>query len=71
MKTFEIVVLVVNLGAIGVGLTPLFTRKQGRSSAAKNGFLWFDHNEDYEVAARPSEDAIDAPIPWRPLRGRG
>jgi hypothetical protein len=69
MNAFEIVVVAVNLGAMAVAATQLFTRKRARS-AGENGLLWFDHSEDYEVAERPSEDAKDAPIPWRPLRGR-
>jgi hypothetical protein len=32
--------------------------------------MWFDHQEDHAIDERPVEDAVDSPIPHRPLRAR-
>jgi hypothetical protein len=34
------------------------------------GSMWFDHQDDLAFDERPIEDAVDAPIPHRPLRAR-
>ena len=38
--------------------------------AGRDGAMWFDHLADLPLEERPSEDALDAPIPRRPLHGR-
>ena len=40
------------------------------SRLGRDGSMWFDHLADVPLDERPSEDALDAPIPRRPLVGR-
>ena len=68
MNPFEIITFAVT----GIGVVLAFGpfRLSGAFDGAGRGTSWFAHNEDLPLDARPSEDAVDAPIPVRPLRSR-
>ena len=70
MNLFETITIVVTAGGIVLAATPWFRPSRVLSSMGRLGPLWFDHNDDQDLAFRPSEDANDAPIPRKPLRGR-
>ena len=70
MNLFETITIVVTLGGIVLAATPWFRPGRVLASMGRLGPFWFDHNDDQDLAIQPSEDAKDAPIPRRPLRGR-
>lgn len=70
MNPYETVTILVTAGAALVGLVDYLRSGGGFASAGRNGSLWFDHAADEPIENRPSEDAVDLPIPRRPLRGR-
>jgi len=70
MSAFEAVTLVVSVLAIALAATSYFRTQRVLRDLGRGGQAWFDHEEDQEIADRPSEDERDDPIPRRPLRGR-
>jgi hypothetical protein len=70
MNAYETVTILVTAGAAVVGLIDYVRSGGAFSSASHAGTLWFDHAADQPIEDRPSEDAVDLPIPRRPLRGR-
>jgi hypothetical protein len=70
MNAFEVVTFVVAVLALAIAVL-LYLRLQGvLSQLGRRGGNWFDHAGDMPLEEQPSEDAVDAPIPKRPLRGR-
>lgn len=70
ISTFEIVMFVVAALAVVACFTPLFSIRRALASLGRQGLFWFEHEEDRDVAERPTEDGRDAPLPRRPLRAR-
>ncbi len=70
VTTFEIVMFIVAAAAIAACFTPFFSIRRALASLGRQGAFWFEHDEDREVADRPTEDERDAPLPHRPLRAR-
>ena len=70
MNAFEILTVAVTFLSLAVCFTRYFRPGRVLADLGYQGSLWFDHQEDREFGERPLEDAADAPIPHRPLRGR-
>jgi hypothetical protein len=70
MSTFEVVVFAVTFLSFAVCLTRYFRPGRALADLGHQGSMWFDHPNDLAIDQRPIEDAIDAPIPHRPLRAR-
>ena len=70
MNAMEAVTLIATFGGLLVTLTPPFRLGRGLSDLGRQGTAWFEHDEDRALEERPSEDALDAPLPHRPLRTR-
>jgi hypothetical protein len=70
MSTFEIVTFVVAFLGIALCFTSYFRPGRALADLGHQGSVWFDHQEDHEIDDRPIEDAVDSPIPHRPLRAR-
>ncbi len=70
MSTFEIVTVAVTFLSIAACFTRYFRPGRVLADLGHQGSMWFDHQEDLAFDERPIEDALDAPIPHRPLRGR-
>ena len=70
MNAYETVTILVTAGAVVVGLVDYLRSGGAFASSGRNGTLWFDHSTDRPIEQRPSEDAVDLPIPRRPVRGR-
>jgi hypothetical protein len=70
MTTFEFVVFGVTFLSVALCLTRYFRPGRALADLGHQGSTWFDHLEDLAIDKRPTEDAIDAPIPHRPLRAR-
>jgi hypothetical protein len=70
MYGFETVTIVATTGATAVGLWGFLRGGGPLAELGRQGSLWFDHVSDRPLAEAPSEDAVDLPIPRRPLRGR-
>jgi hypothetical protein len=71
MNAFLVVIIIVAVFGIALGLTPRFGTFRLLSRVGRRGGSWIDHSEDQPIEDRPGEDERDAPIPVRPLRGRG
>jgi hypothetical protein len=70
MSAFEIVTIAVSFLSIALCFTRSFSPSRVLAELGHQGSMWFDHQEDLELDVRPIEDAVDAPIPHRPLRAR-
>ena len=70
MSAFEIVTFSVAFLSIAVCFTRYFSPRRALAELGHTGTVWFDHEEDHEIDDRPVEDAVDSPIPHRPLRAR-
>jgi hypothetical protein len=70
MTTFAIITFIVCGAGIALSLTPYFRVMTVLQELGRQGLTWFEHPQDRPVEQRPSEDAVDAPIPRRPLRAR-
>jgi hypothetical protein len=70
MNTFETVTILVTAGAAVIALVDYVRHGGPLSRLGRDGVVWFDHLADVPLDERPSEDALDAPIPRRPLVGR-
>ena len=70
MNAYETVTIMVTAGAAVVGLVDYLRSGGAFGAAGRVGTFWFDHAADQPIDQRPSEDAVDLPIPRRPLRGR-
>jgi hypothetical protein len=70
MSTFEIVTFAVTFLSIAVCFTRWFRPGRVLADLGHQGSVWFAHPEDLDPDERPIEDAVDAPIPQRPLRAR-
>lgn len=70
MDGFETVTILVTLGALAVGVLDFLRSGGPLAGLGRQGTLWFEHSDDRAIDQRPSEDALDAPLPRRPLRGR-
>jgi hypothetical protein len=69
-NAFEIVTIVVTGLAALLSLTSYFRPGRALRELGRTGATWFEHPDERELAERPLEDAVDAPIPRRPLRAR-
>ena len=70
MYGFETVTILTTVGAAVVGAVSYVRSGGPLAQLGRQGTLWFDHAADRPLHERPSEDALDAPIPRRRLRGR-
>ena len=70
MVAFEIITIGVGVAGSALCASAWFRPKATLSELGHQGGMWFDHAEDQQLADRPPEDAVDAPIPFRPLRSR-
>jgi hypothetical protein len=70
MSAFEIVTIAVSLLSIALCFTRFFSPARALADLGRQGSMWFDHQEDLDLGERPIEDAVDSPIPHRPLRAR-
>lgn len=70
MYGFEIVTILTTVGSAVVGAVSYVRSGGPLAQLGRQGTLWFDHATDRPLQERPSEDALDAPIPRRLLRGR-
>jgi hypothetical protein len=70
MNAFEMVTVAVTFLSLAVCFTGYFRPGRVAGDLGQQGSMWFDHPGDRELGERPLEDAVDAPIPHRPLRGR-
>jgi hypothetical protein len=70
MSSFEIVTVLVTLGALALSALRYFRPGPTVAELGRHGRMWFDHAEDIDVGKRPSDDANDSEIPRRRLRGR-
>ncbi len=70
VNAFETVTVVVTATAAVTGLIDFVRNGGPLRRLGRDGSVWFDHLADVPLEARPSEDALDAPIPRRPLVGR-
>lgn len=70
MNGFEIVTILVTVGAAVIGVVAYLRYGGPLAQLGRQGTLWFDHVMDRPLSEAPSEDDADLPIPRRPLRGR-
>lgn len=70
MSAFEVVTFVVAIVALAIAVFLYLRLHSVLDEFGRRGDTWFDHARDIPVEDQPSEDAVDAPIPRRPLRGR-
>ena len=70
MNALETVTILVSGGVAVLGLIDYVRNGGPLSRLGRDGSVWFDHLSDLPIDQRPSEDALDAPIPRRPLVGR-
>jgi hypothetical protein len=70
MNAFEVVLIIVAVGALVLGATSYFRMRKALDRLGQSPEA-FAHPEDRPLSEQPSEDARDAPLPKRPLRGRG
>ncbi len=70
VNLFEIVTIVVSIGGVVVAATPYFRIGRTLDDLGRQGQIWFESPADRGLDVQPSEDAVDAPIPRRPLRSR-
>jgi hypothetical protein len=70
MSTFEIVTFAVTFLSIALCFTRYFRPGRVLADLGQQGSVWFDHQEDRGIDERPVDDAVDSPIPHRPLRAR-
>lgn len=70
MYAFETVTIAVVVGTVALGLIDYLRVGGPLSRLGRDGAMWFDHLSDLPLEERPSEDALDAPIPRRPLYKR-
>lgn len=69
-NAFEIVIVAVAVVAILLSFTRYFRTGRVLAELGRSGSMWFEHEEDREIDDRPGEDAVETPIPRRPLRTR-
>jgi hypothetical protein len=70
VNTFEIITIAVGVGGIVLAATPWFSVGRALGELGRQGQAWFESPTDRALEVQPSEDAMDAPIPRRPLRAR-
>jgi hypothetical protein len=70
MNSFEIVTVAVTAIAVALCLTRYFRTGPVLAELGRQGAFWFEHLEDRQADERPTEDAVDSPLPRRPLRSR-
>jgi hypothetical protein len=70
MNAFEIVTIGVTLIALALSLTRYFRLGRVVADLGRQGSMWFEHTEDRDVEEQPTEDAVESPLPRRPLRSR-
>ena len=70
VNALETVTIVVTTGAAALGVVDYLRNGGALRRLGREGTMWFDHLSDQPLDERPSEDALDAPIPRRPLVGR-
>jgi hypothetical protein len=70
MNALQTVTIAVTAGTAALGLVDYLRHGWPLRSLGRDGVMWFDHLADVPLEERPSEDALDAPIPRRPLHGR-
>ncbi|MDQ6606455.1 MAG: hypothetical protein M3Z06_07915, partial [Actinomycetota bacterium] len=66
----EIVTIVVGIVGIVVAATPYFRPSRVLDGLGRQGQIWFESPAERGLDVQPSEDAVDDPIPRRPLRAR-
>jgi hypothetical protein len=69
-STFEIVTVTVCVVGALLSLTAYFRPGRVLRELGRTGATWLEHPDERSLAELPSEDALDAPIPRRPLRSR-
>ena len=69
MSAFEVVLIVVAVGAILVACTNYFRLRNVISQLGESPRS-FEHPDDRPASERPSEDERDEPLPKRPMRGK-
>ncbi len=69
-NAFEIVIVAVAAVAILLSFTRHFRTGRVMAELGRQGSMWFEHEEDREIHERLGEDALETPIPRRPLRTR-
>ncbi len=70
MNPLEIVTIVVGIVGIVVAATPYFRTGRTLEDLGRQGQMWFETPAERGLDVQPSEDAVDDPIPRRPLRAR-
>jgi hypothetical protein len=70
VNALETVTILVTAGAAVLAAVDYVRNGGPLSRLGREGAVWFDHLADMPLDQRPSEDALDAPIPRRPLVGR-
>jgi hypothetical protein len=70
VNPLEIVTIVVGIGGIVVAATPYFRPGRTLDDLGRQGQMWFETPAERGLDVQPSEDAVDAPLPHRPLRSR-
>jgi len=70
VNPIETVTVAVTAGTAVFGLVDYIRHGWPLKRLGRDGEMWFDHLADLPLEERPSEDALDAPIPRRPLYGR-
>jgi hypothetical protein len=70
MYAFEIVTIAVALVAIALCFTRYFRVGAVLADLGRQGSMWFQHQDDGPVRDCDPADAVESPIPRRPLRAR-
>lgn len=70
VNPFEIITIVVGIGGFVVAATPYFRIGRTLDDLGRQGQMWFESPQERGLDVQPSEDAVDDPIPRRPLRSR-
>ena len=67
VNALETVTIVVVAGTGVLGVIDYLRSGGPLTRLGRDGSVWFDHLADLPIDERPAEDALDAPIPRRPL----
>jgi hypothetical protein len=70
MVAFEIITIAVGVAGSALCATSAFRTNNTLGELGQRGSIWFDHADDHALADLPADDAVDAPITFRPLRSR-
>lgn len=70
MVALELITIAVGVTGSALCATSAFRTRSVLNELGRQGTMWFDHADDVGLAERPSEDHVDEPIAFRPLRAR-